>query len=77
MMQIPCPFCGLREENEFTYGGRLSQQSALTTLAEPLGEKDELWRHTYGCGQWFSLRRDPLRRTFSGQRAQTEEAIDG
>jgi len=68
MMQIPCPHCGPRAQIEFAYGRSLDSlvtpdmdgaaaMGALYARANPKGLSDELWRHTYGCGQWLVLRR--------------------
>ena len=69
MMQLNCPFCGPRDENEFTCGG------ASHIARPPLGASDadwgaylflrdnpkgvllERWRHSFGCGQWFNVAR--------------------
>jgi heterotetrameric sarcosine oxidase delta subunit len=86
MMQVPCPFCGLRDETEFTYGGYPSPAPGpeasnatwaayLFTRPLPDGPQDELWRHAHGCGQWFTLRRDPAKRSFAPSLDQ--EAVDG
>mgnify|MGYP001042023202 FL=1 len=74
MMQIPCPWCGLRDEEEFCWGG----QAHVTRPADPAktsdgdwaayqfhrlnnkGEHLERWRHTFGCRQWFNLARDTV-----------------
>ena len=70
MMQIECPFCGKRDETEFTYGGeahlsRPSVQVDDQAWADYLYFRDnikgahaERWRHAYGCGQWFNALRD-------------------
>ena len=73
-MQIPCPCCGLRAEIEFTWEGPADITRPLdamsTTDAEWAGylftrdntcaEQRERWCHTYGCGQWFLVKRDTL-----------------
>ena len=74
MMQIPCPWCGPRDEEEFCWGG----QAHVTRPPEPAkvsdeawaayqfnrlnttGEHLERWRHTFGCRQWFNLARNTL-----------------
>lgn len=74
MMQIPCPWCGLRDETEFCWGG----QAHVVRPADPAqvpdtdwaayqfhrvntqGEHLERWRHTFGCRQWFNLARDTV-----------------
>ena len=72
MMLIPCPHCGLRDEDEFSYGGdatvvRPVDPEALDDEAwtsflflrdNPRGPHDELWLHAGGCRQWLLVRRD-------------------
>ncbi|MBV9344560.1 MAG: sarcosine oxidase subunit delta [Gammaproteobacteria bacterium] len=72
MMQLPCPWCGVRDESEFVCGGAshivrpgLSASDAewgsyLFFRDNPKGPLRERWRHAYGCGQWFNLMRDTL-----------------
>jgi sarcosine oxidase subunit delta len=74
MLLIPCPYCGLRPELEFSYGGeagiaRPADPSALDDAAwadflyqrkNPRGPHDERWRHTYGCGRFFNARRNTV-----------------
>ena len=69
MMQLPCPWCGERDESEFVCGGTthisrppLSAEDAawgeyLFFRDNPQGLHLERWRHAYGCGQWFNLAR--------------------
>lgn len=69
MMQIPCPLCGPRPENEFHCGGQSHIQrppldcpdetwaAYLYTRENPKGDHAERWRHTFGCGRWFNLLR--------------------
>lgn len=72
MLNIPCPFCGPRNETEFIHGGPLKdrrpEDSAalddaawveyLTVVNNPLGPVQERWWHVRGCGCWFTLQRD-------------------
>ncbi|MDX1576371.1 MAG: sarcosine oxidase subunit delta [Kiloniellales bacterium] len=70
MLLLPCPWCGDRDESEFTYGGDAtvawpdlsegveSWFPAVYLRANPRGPHDELWHHTAGCRRWFRLRRD-------------------
>lgn len=72
MLRIPCPHCGVRDENEFAFGGEahLERPPLEATDAEwtrylfvrdnPLGVHAERWRHARGCGQWFNLQRHTL-----------------
>ncbi len=69
MMQIPCPYCGIRDENEFVCGGtthilRPPLEAGDRAWGEYLFFRDnpkglhlERWRHAQGCGQWFNLAR--------------------
>lgn len=70
MMQLRCPWCGDRPENEFHNGGAdgIARPPAdcddetwgryLFFRDNPRGLLAERWRHTFGCGQWFGLVRD-------------------
>jgi len=72
MLQIACPWCGPRDEIEFSYGGQAhlvfppDAQAAtdrawadyLYMRANPKGRHFERWVHTCGCGRWFNVARD-------------------
>jgi sarcosine oxidase subunit delta len=72
MMVLECPWCGPRPENEFHCGGTSHIQrppldcddetwgSYLFFRDNPRGPHAERWRHSYGCGQWFNVRRDTV-----------------
>jgi sarcosine oxidase subunit delta len=74
MLRIECPWCGDRDETEFTFGGQAHIQRPSSpekaTDAEwaeylfyrdnPKGEHHERWVHSYGCRQWFNLTRDTV-----------------
>jgi sarcosine oxidase subunit delta len=72
MMQLKCPWCGLRDEPEFQCGGtshilRPGLETSDEAWADylffrdnPQGTHLERWRHTYGCGQWFNVARDTV-----------------
>lgn len=72
MLSIPCPWCGPRDETEFTYGGDATvtrpdtAAGAVSAKAwhdflylrdNPCGHHDEMWHHTSGCRRWFKVRR--------------------
>ncbi len=72
MLQIPCPYCGLRSEHEFICtgeaGARPARPDALddAAWADHLYHRDnpdvpvlEHWWHVHGCRAWLWLRRDP------------------
>ena len=74
MKLIPCPWCGERDETEFSYGG----QAGIAYPADPAALDDaqwaqwlffrdntkgafaERWVHTHGCRRWFSITRDTV-----------------
>ena len=70
MMQIPCPWCGPRNQVEFTYGGDATLRRPPPDAPEadwadyvyvrdnPCGPHDELWFHGAGCRSWFKVRRN-------------------
>jgi sarcosine oxidase subunit delta len=70
MLLIPCPWCGPRNQIEFTYGGdatlrRPAPDAPEATWVEyvylrenPSGPHDELWYHGAGARQWFAVRRN-------------------
>src|SRR5690242_20701985 len=72
MLCIPCPYCGAREEVEFTYGGasHVSRPELSATDREwthylyhrenPRGPYAERWLHAFGCGRWFNVVRNTL-----------------
>lgn len=72
MLQIDCPWCGTRDETEFTYGGEthIARPPLSATDSEwtgylyyrrnPRGLHYERWLHARGCGRWFNLVRDTL-----------------
>lgn len=77
MLLIPCPWCGPRDEPEFTYGGEPAARPGpapavsdadwagyLYLRRNDKGRHGELWCHAQGCGQWFTLERDTVTHAF-------------
>ena len=74
MLLIECPWCGPRDETEFTYGGEahivrpekpesLSDEEWADYLfyrKNPLGDHLEQWCHASGCRRWFNAKRNTL-----------------
>lgn len=72
MLRIECPWCGVRDEPEFSYGGEanLERPAAgagdaawgdyLFGRANLMGQQTERWCHSFGCGQWFNVVRDTV-----------------
>lgn len=71
MLRIACPWCGVRDEAEFRYGGqahieRPPNPDALSDPEwadflfmrdNPKGVFRERWVHTAGCRRWFNVKR--------------------
>ena len=80
MLRIPCPYCGLRDQAEFHYGG----EASVSRPAKPASASDaewvdylfyrdnlkglhrERWVHSFGCRQWFIVERDTLSHQIHG-----------
>ena len=74
MLLIECPWCGPRDQSEFSYGGeahivrprdpdRLSDEEWADYLfmrENPEGAHHEQWCHSHGCRRWFNAVRDTL-----------------
>lgn len=73
MLLVKCPFCGERDETEFTCGGELISrpEDALNASDQAwtdylyfrdnrMGLHTEVWRHTSGCRQWFLAERNTV-----------------
>jgi sarcosine oxidase, subunit delta len=83
-MRIQCPFCGERDETEFSYGGEAhiarpaadANDAAWTQYLyfreNRKGVHAERWRHTQGCGQWFNALRDTATHRFMAIYGVTE-----
>ncbi|MCW5698486.1 MAG: sarcosine oxidase subunit delta [Rhodospirillales bacterium] len=80
MLLIPCPWCGLRDEVEFKYGGEAHNNRPLvpdvhddTAWAaylfmkkNPKGLHLERWVHAAGCRRWFNVARDTVSNRIDG-----------
>ncbi|MGD9705537.1 MAG: sarcosine oxidase subunit delta [Acidimicrobiia bacterium] len=70
MLWIPCPICGRRPVEEFSFGGELPTVPDRITDADDRdvdlvwmfdnvrGISTERWFHHAGCRRWLTLRRD-------------------
>ena len=65
---LPCPNCGPREAEEFSYGGETTHRPPPDGTAEDLaryihfrrnvnGWQIEWWYHRDGCAKWFLAER--------------------
>ena len=69
-MRIPCPYCGERDIQEFSYLGdatrrRPDPEAGEAAFADyvylrdnPAGRHRELWYHAGGCRAWLVVTRD-------------------
>ena len=71
MLVLHCPFCGPRNESEFSYGGPAQAPRPedpylvgdaqwvdwLTVPENRMGQVPERWCHLRGCGSWLTLMR--------------------
>ncbi len=78
MLQIECPWCGPRDESEFSYGG----EAHIVRPTDPDALNDEQWadylfmrkntkgifleqwNHAFGCRRWFNAERDTAAHVF-------------
>jgi len=69
MILIPCPYCGPRNSNEFTYAGETKPRPEVTGVdgtqwreylflkQNPAGWTTENWFHASGCRKFFVAER--------------------
>ncbi len=74
MLEIECPWCGSRDQDEFHYGGeahivRPADPDALNDeqwgdylffRTNTKGAHAEQWCHSSGCRRWFNVIRDTV-----------------
>jgi sarcosine oxidase subunit delta len=72
MLRIECPWCGVRNEDEFSYGGDASVQRPadsgsldewydyVYTRDNSAGQHTEHWQHLNGCRAWITVVRDTV-----------------
>ena len=72
MLRINCPFCGIRDHSEFSYGSDASiKYPALDAPIEEWhdavfmrenirGVQSETWHHGTGCRMWLVVERDTM-----------------
>ena len=72
-MLITCPYCGPRDQSEFTYQGeagrtrpdpgsnvRTAWNAYVYDRLNPAGEHREIWQHSGGCRGHLDVTRDTL-----------------
>ena len=73
MLRINCPYCGLRDHEEFSYFGDATKTypglekenhagwvEAVYTRNNPKGEHFEFWQHTLACRRWLVVKRNTI-----------------
>jgi heterotetrameric sarcosine oxidase delta subunit len=74
MLSIPCPWCGPRDEHEYSYGGEahIRRPEDPETLSDAewadylfmrtnsRGLHFERWVHSHGCRKWFNVARNTV-----------------
>ncbi|MBR71751.1 MAG: sarcosine oxidase subunit delta [Rhodospirillaceae bacterium] len=91
MLNIPCPWCGLRSEVEFSSGG----ESEVIRPLDPLKKSDhewsdylfnrtnkkgwhvERWYHIHGCRKWFHIERNTITHEIRSSWPITEKHPEG
>jgi len=83
MFVIPCPFCGPREEAEFSYRGDATAQrppadAPVQAFADfvyarknPRGWHVEWWQHVGGCRQFVKVLRHTMTHEIGGSAPAT------
>lgn len=80
MLKIECPWCGERDEIEFSYGGEAHRDRPerpqdltdeewadfLFMRTNTKGLYRERWNHAHGCRKWFNVVRDTSDHTILG-----------
>lgn len=80
MLRIPCPWCGPRDETEFSYGGQAhvpyptepctvddeGWAAYLFIRDNPKGWFAERWVHRAGCTRWFNVLRHTVTYRIAG-----------
>jgi sarcosine oxidase subunit delta len=91
MLLIECPWCGHRDESEFSYAGEAHIARPLQTenlsdeqwadylfmRKNPKGLHREQWLHAAGCRRYFNVERDTVTYKISGSYKIGEQPPSG
>lgn len=84
MLQIKCPWCGVRDEAEFSYAGDATVQRPAAdagaaafydfvyTRANPKGWHTEWFHHAGGCRRYVKVRRHTVTHEIAGTGAPAD-----
>jgi sarcosine oxidase subunit delta len=88
-MRIPCPHCGLRDLQEFSYLGdaTLTRPDDLEASPaamhdyvylrdNPSGPHRELWYHGVGCRAWLAVTRDTRTHAIADARPARDRVVE-
>lgn len=85
MLRIDCPWCGVRNEDEFSYGGDATVKRPaddasaddwydyVYTRNNPAGKHSEYWQHVNGCRAWIIVERNTLTHEITSVAAASPE----
>jgi sarcosine oxidase subunit delta len=84
---LPCPTCGPRPVDEFSWGGELTTRPApgcddrelfrtLYMKRNVAGPQQEWWFHSAGCREWFTAERDTRTNEVLGVARPARRAAD-
>lgn len=90
-MRIPCPYCGDRGMEEYSYLGDATVQRPSDLSPEampawvdytylrdnPRGRHREYWHHAAGCRAWLVVERDTMTHEIFSVRPARDVALDG
>ena len=86
-MRIDCPFCGARDQSEFSYLGDATAKRPAPTAPmdaftdyvylrdNPAGPHRELWYHGLGCRAWLEVTRDMRTHAIHGVEAAAGASV--
>ncbi len=91
MLLIECPWCGERDESEFSYAGEahITRPRETKNLSDeewadylfmrknPRGLHREQWLHAAGCRRYFNVERDTVSYQISGSYKIGEQPPSG
>jgi sarcosine oxidase subunit delta len=73
MIRIHCPYCGVRDHEEFSYFGDATKTyppleaehqngwvEAVFMRDNPKGLHTEFWQHTLACRRWLAVTRSTM-----------------
>ncbi len=88
MLRIHCPYCGVRDHEEFSYFGDATKHyppldvehhdgwvDAVYMRDNPKGVHTEFWQHTLACRRWLVVRRHTVMHDIVDVRPARERTV--